>query len=318
MTSKISQYGPDDKMRDLIAHNNLLLMALSRFGISLGFADRTVAEVCADNGVDTPTFLAVANFISGLDYHPYQVKLPSLIGYLKQAHSYFLDFLLPSIRRKLIEALSSTAADDVAFVILKFFDEYVGEVRRHMSYEDRTVFTYVEQLSAGRLSDNFRIAKFLANHKPIAYKLQELKDILICHYTGEGSRADLLNSALYDIITCECDLLTHCRVEDLIFVSAVQELEQSLADATAAEPAPAAEEVASPDQLTEREKHIITYVARGMSNKEIADALCLSVHTVTTHRRNISAKLSIHSSAGLTIYAILHHLIDLSDIASPE
>lgn len=51
-----------------------------------------------------------------------------------------------------------------------------------------------------------------------------------------------------------------------------------------------------------------------MANKEIADRLCLSIHTVTTHRRNLSAKLGIHSPAGLTIFAILHHLVDLKDV----
>ena len=51
-----------------------------------------------------------------------------------------------------------------------------------------------------------------------------------------------------------------------------------------------------------------------MSNKEIAEALCLSVHTVATHRKNISAKLEIHSTAGLAIFAILHKLVDLKDL----
>lgn len=51
-----------------------------------------------------------------------------------------------------------------------------------------------------------------------------------------------------------------------------------------------------------------------MSNKEIADKLFLSIHTVTTHRRNITAKLQIHSPAGLTIYAIMNNLVDISDI----
>ena len=61
--------------------------------------------------------------------------------------------------------------------------------------------------------------------------------------------------------------------------------------------------------LSEREKEIIVCVAKGMSNKEIAEELYLSVHTVTTHRRNISAKLQIHSPAGLTIFAIVNKLI---------
>ena len=51
-----------------------------------------------------------------------------------------------------------------------------------------------------------------------------------------------------------------------------------------------------------------------MSNKEIAAELCLSIHTVTTYRRNISSKLRIHSAAGLTIFAILNNLIDINEV----
>ena len=68
------------------------------------------------------------------------------------------------------------------------------------------------------------------------------------------------------------------------------------------------------EPLTEREKEIIIGVVKGMTNKQIADALCISTHTVITHRRNIVAKLQIHSPAGLTIYAIVNKLVDLSDI----
>ena len=60
----MKSYQPAHRMRDIIADNDLLLMALSRFGISLGFGNATIAEVCHENKVDTSTFLAVANFIS--------------------------------------------------------------------------------------------------------------------------------------------------------------------------------------------------------------------------------------------------------------
>lgn len=66
--------------------------------------------------------------------------------------------------------------------------------------------------------------------------------------------------------------------------------------------------------LSSREKEIVTCVVKGMTNKEIADALFLSTHTVITHRRNIARKLQIHSPAGLTIYAIVNKLVELSDI----
>ena len=61
-------------------------------------------------------------------------------------------------------------------------------------------------------------------------------------------------------------------------------------------------------------KEIITCVVKGMTNKAIADKLYLSIHTVITHRRNIARKLQIHSPAGLTIYAIVNKLVELSDI----
>lgn len=68
------------------------------------------------------------------------------------------------------------------------------------------------------------------------------------------------------------------------------------------------------EALSTREKEVIVCVIRGMTNKQIADRLCLSAHTVITHRRNISAKLQIHSTAGLIIYAIVNKLVELDDI----
>lgn len=74
---------------------------------------------------------------------------PSLIRYLKQSHEYFLDFNLPSIRRKLIEAVDCSGGNDIAMLIIRFYDEYVQAVRKHMEYENDVVFSYVEQLSQG-------------------------------------------------------------------------------------------------------------------------------------------------------------------------
>ncbi len=68
------------------------------------------------------------------------------------------------------------------------------------------------------------------------------------------------------------------------------------------------------ETLSQREKEIISLVAKGMTNQEIADKLFLSIHTVITHRRNIARKLEIHSATGLTIYAIVNKIVDISDI----
>lgn len=68
------------------------------------------------------------------------------------------------------------------------------------------------------------------------------------------------------------------------------------------------------EALSQREKEIVCYVVKGLTNKEIAEKLFLSIHTVITHRRNISRKLQIHSPAGLTIYAIVNKLVDIKDV----
>ena len=67
-------------------------------------------------------------------------------------------------------------------------------------------------------------------------------------------------------------------------------------------------------QSIDREKDVIVSVAQGMTNKEIANHLCISTNTVITHRRNIARKLQIHSPAGLTIYAIVNNLVDISSV----
>ena len=74
------------------------------------------------------------------------------------------------------------------------------------------------------------------------------------------------------------------------------------------------EDLENQDALSQREKEIVICVVKGMTNKEIAEKLFLSIHTVITHRRNISKKLQIHSAAGLTIYAIVNKFVTLNDV----
>ena len=225
------KYRATDKMSDLICDNYSLLMVMSRFGLSLGFGDKSVKDVCEAQNVDYRTFLAVANFISEEQYSysadDDSFSIPALMDYLKRAHAYFLDFNLPAMRRKLIEAIDCSVQNEVAFLILKFFDAYVAEVRKHMDYEDMNVFTYVENLVAGNRESGFRISQFARRHDQIDAKLKELKNIIIKYYPAGGNDY-LLNAVLFDIFSCEQDLASHCRVEDYLFVPAVLRLEKEV------------------------------------------------------------------------------------------
>ncbi|MDE6235058.1 MAG: LuxR C-terminal-related transcriptional regulator [Muribaculaceae bacterium] len=317
MNNPKPSFSPDDRMRSLIDANNQLLMVASRFGIAFGFGDKTVIQVCEDDSVDYRSFLAVCNLIDGRDYSIYPVSLTSMMEYLRKAHTYFLDFLLPSIRHKLIDSLNSSSIEDVDILLLRFFDDYVAEVRRHMTYENDRIFSYVDRLLNGEAGDDFRISDYSGSHTSMADKLSELKEVFIRHYHHKDTM--ILASALNDIMMCHEDLCSHCEVEDRIFMPAVENLERSMQlKMRTSQPDSTTENKESDESLagmTERELDVIRCVAEGLSNKEIADRLCLSVHTITTYRRNISSKLGIHSPAGLTIFAILHNLVDINSLS---
>ena len=311
----ISNYKETDRMSDVICDEFHLLQMLCRFGISLGFGEKTIKEVCDEAGVDCGTFLIVANYIKNGDpniaLHAGQISVASLMSYLRQAHDYFLGFELPSIRRKLLEALDCSQRDEVAFLILKFYDAYMNEVRKHMEFENKKIFSYVERLLHGEKTEGYEISQFARNHESINKKLQELKNIIIKYYVPQGD-TNLLNAVLFDIFNCEQDLFTHCEVEDLLFVPAVQLLEQKVqSNKQHQHEAPS---TSQQEELSDREKEVVACVVKGMTNKEIAEHLFISLNTVLTHRKNIARKLQIRSVAGLTIYAIVNKLVNIDEV----
>jgi regulator of cell morphogenesis and NO signaling len=306
-------FTPSCKMNDLIRADASLLLTMTRFGLPLGFGDKSVREVCFERGIDVTTFLAVVNFISE-DYNAESVlsgtiSISDLITYLKNAHSFFLDFKLPLIRRKLIEAIDDAVHEEpYKTMILRFFDGYAQEVRKHMDHENDTVFPYVLQLCEGKKDPAYNITVFEQNHENIESKLSDLKNILVKYFPSQQPNY-LLNEVLFDLSACEIDLDRHTKVEDLLFVPLTERLERKHSP-----PRPETIAAEKTENLTDREIEVLTCVVKGLTNKEIASQLFLSTHTIISHRRNITRKLEIHSTAGLTIYAIVNKLISIEDI----
>ena len=166
---------------------------------------------------------------------------------------------------------------------MRFFDEYVAEVQRHMTYEEQTVFPYVESLLSGEKNAAYSIDIFRRQHDQVEAKLRELKNIIIKNYPSGGTNE--LNGVLFDIFTCEQELASHTAVEAEIYHPAVERL---AADGGRVE---------KPELLSAREREIIVCVLKGMTNKLISDTLCISTHSFISLRRNIAANLQFHSSA---------------------
>ncbi len=310
-------YEADDKMISIIKDNYNILQSLGSFGISLGFGDKTVREVCEDQNVDTYTFLAVVNFtING--YRDYddadRLSIPTLIQYLRASHEYYLGFELPYIRKGLENALDES--HNLARLIMKLYDEYAHDIRNHMQYEEKTVFPYVDNLLNNKVTGKYDIETFSKHHTQTDRKLHELKNIIIKYLPSDGLRNNQLSATLYNIYNCEEWLAQHAQVEEEIFIPVIRRLEKRLkqSDVSAKISNMINQGSNAVDPLSDREKDVIVSLVQGMTNKEIADHLCIAINTVITHRRNIARKLQIHSPAGLTIYAIVNNLVDISSV----
>lgn len=227
MVYKLGKYKPSDKMSDLVCENYSTLLVMSRFGIALGFGERSIAEVCRDAEVDTATFLAVVNMMLYKgplsDEECDNISVDAFMDYLHNSHTYYLKYRLPSIRAKLLAALGD---GDIAVVIARFFDEYETEVRKHMSYEERTLLPYVRALLEGVKPADYDIDTFERQHDDVEEKMSDLKNILIKYYPAVDHNE--LNVVLFDIFAIEEDLAAHNFVENNLLIPIVKRLEHKI------------------------------------------------------------------------------------------
>ena len=313
---KMKMYESSDKMLSLIRDNYNILQSLGAFGISLGFGNKTVQEVCQEQNVDTLTFLAVVNLTIN-DYFSSEdldkLSVPTLLQYLKASHHYYIDFQLPFIRRELTEALDE--GDNLGRLILKIYDEYARFIIHHMKFEEQTLFPYVEALLNGEHKEGYNIETFSKHHGQTNEKLKELKSIIIKYLPSDPMRNNMLTATLYDIYNLEEWLKLHANVEEQIFEPTIKLLEkQQNNNDVSLKISNFIGSTENTETLSDREKDVVIGVVQGLTNKEIAEKMFIAPNTVITHRRNIARKLQIHSTAGLTIYAIVNQLVDISNV----
>lgn len=114
------------------------------------------------------------------------------------------------------------------------------------------------------------------------------------------------------LLTSAMDASLASGYDGIIYLSdRADEIEQKLSATMRANPS---DQKGDGEELSAREKEILVCVAKGMLNKEIADHFNISIYTVITHRKNITRKTGIKTVAGLTVYALLNNLIDMSSM----
>ena len=302
----ITSISPAMKMADLLDVNFSILGVFSRFGMSYGFGEATVKEVCDGMGIDPETFLIICKVYAFDGYRPSREQmegacLEDIVRYLRLSHTYYMETMVPALAAA-IEEMIAPCDDMHKKVIRKFFGDYKDELERHFDYEEKTVFPYVEAMIDSREREPYTIGEYEKNHSNVEEKLDDLKKLVTMYQPSQSSSQDCFRVLFY-LYSLESDLERHTFIEDGILVPVVSRMEDE-------SEAPRGEG----GELSAREKEILVAVAKGMLNKEIADLYNISIYTVISHRKNITRKTGIKTVAGLTVYALLNNLIDMNSI----
>lgn len=230
MQNNISSEFENMKMADLLARHNQLVALLPRLGISLGFGERTVAQVCAENRVSTPLFKLVCNAYTCDDYAPdieelRQCPMSDIVHYLKASHADYLQFQFPHIQKHLKEVVQDWDAR-YRTSILNFFDEYQREVASHFQFEEETVFPYIEHLIGEKdLGDaGVSVTDFESQHENIDDKLRDLTNLMIKYIPVSVPQRERVYM-LMDVYALADDFSKHEIIEERILIPYIKDLE---------------------------------------------------------------------------------------------
>ena len=229
---KKTLFSKDTQLAELLASDRRLLQLLPRFGIALGFGDRSVDEVCQTNHVSTELFLTICEIYTDNGFKPKQSELrhadmSGLLPYLKASHLYYLDERFPHLEEHL-QRIIKACGPKYGPMLSHFYDEYKQEVMRHIQYyEEEVVFPYIEALLKGKRTDTYRIDEFEHNHTNIQDVLDDMMNILLKYLPGDILPEERIEISL-DIMELSDDLNRHSIIEDHILIPYVESLENAL------------------------------------------------------------------------------------------
>lgn len=224
---------PDVKMADLIFENPYLLLLLEHFGLDLVMHDKTVSQLCTENGINEKVFISFANLYNG--FAPIGTEgfdsghIETIIGFLRNSHYYFKNDKYPEIQDYIKKLFSKNPSAEIR-MIEKFFDDYFMEVSEHLDYEEGIAFPYFRSLLHGKGTDQvneeikFSGTEYLEHHTDIESKLADLKNLLLRHISLKNDPVNR-RKLLFSLIELEYVLSIHSLIEETILIPLVINLE---------------------------------------------------------------------------------------------
>lgn len=232
-------------MAEVIHMNYHTLSILNRFGIVLGFGDKTIEEVCAEKKVDVNFFLEILNAFVDKEYFPKKhlqtFSVVLITDYLQKTHQYYHQVKVPEIESLINEMVDTCYTQKENLVLLKkFFNDYKQELLNHTEREEEVVYPYtlsVEKAfnsnqidsSIVDLMNTYSIDIFKTEHDDIEEKLYDLKNIII-KYLPQPKDIRLCNKLIQELFILEQDINDHSIIEDKVLVPKIRAMEKIIKD----------------------------------------------------------------------------------------
>lgn len=232
------------KMADVILKDYRLLPIISRFGIKLGFGNKTVEDVCRETDIDVAFFLEILNSYHNPSYFPnnhlIDFRADVVVKYLTNTHAYYLSSKVPYIEgciKKMEEEASTEASRNIA-LLQQFFQDYRDELEEHFQVEEKGVFPYIlaleQALKHGDCTDLLiqKIRKepieiYERNHDNLEIKLADMKNLII-RFLPPLHCEDECEHLLTELFQLENDLIDHTKIEEKVLIPKVKKLEQKV------------------------------------------------------------------------------------------
>lgn len=281
-------------LSEVIEENHQLIPVVNRFGVKLGLGDKTIGDICHSANINTDFFLAILNTFLNEDYFPerklQKFDLELVLKYIKQTDAYLIHGQLHNLEKHMNAFLSMSDPNNAQLKLIgKLFSDFKKEL-----------LGLIEQ-------------GMVKGDTPLAL-LTDLKSIIIKHISGNFNE-NMCYAVIFTLDSFQKDLEKHNRIREKILKPMLDELDQSsIEDLQELIAASHSVKENKGHSLSQRELDVLRLIALGLLNKEVADKLNISLNTVLSHRKNITAKLRIKTVSGLIFYCITHGHISADEI----
>ncbi len=285
---------PSSILSDIINGYHQLIPVVNRFGVKMGVGDKTIAEICAEYDINTDFFLVILNTYLNEEYFPekklQKFGLDLVVNYLNESDNYIHKAQLYNLEKHLNAFITMSDPSNNQFKLIR---------RLFMHFKDE-----MNKLAEQTLVTDMDTAIEL---------LHDMKNIFIKHISGTFNE-NMCYAVIFTIDSIERDLEKHNRIRSKVLIPMIDDLKKSGVEDWQELLTQEVKVDETHHAISQRELDVLRLVALGYLNKEIADKLNISLNTVLSHRKNITAKLGIKTVSGLIFYCITHGHISADEI----